>query len=118
MLLMNFVVYEQILFCEKIRISDGYEALNWSAFTIYVVLSFLSVNRLVIHIEERLRVMLWARHYIANFKSIHLKLKTCLCQHIELKISKFSGKVKVLELVAERRVPASDAKFLLKNLFL
>ena len=56
MLLMDFVVYEQLLFCEKIRISDGCEALNWSAFTIYVVLSFLSVNRLVIHIEGRLRV--------------------------------------------------------------
>ena len=56
MLLMDFVVYEQLLFCEEIRISDGYEALNWSAFTIYVMLSFLSVNRLVIHIEGRLRV--------------------------------------------------------------
>ena len=56
MLLMNFVVYEQILLCEKIRISDGYEALNWSAYTIYVMLTSMSVNRLVIHIEGRLRV--------------------------------------------------------------
>ena len=56
MLLRDSVVYEQILLYEKIRISDGYEALNWSEFTIYVMLSFLSVNRLVIHIEGRLRV--------------------------------------------------------------